>query len=109
MNITWILFGIIILGFGAFGAFALPWIRANVTAEQLAILNGIAHTVVFAAEQIFGAKMGQDKLAYALNLAKKLLEKKHLIFDEEVVRAAIEEQVKQLKIKGQEDANSQGE
>lgn len=109
MNITWILLGIIILAFGAFGAFAMPWIRTHVTAEQLTILNGIAHTVVFAAEQIFGAKMGADKLAYALNLAKKLLEKKHLVFDEEVVRAAIEEQVKQLKIDGQENADSKSE
>jgi hypothetical protein len=38
------------------------------------MLAGIAQTVVFAAEKIFGAKMGEDKLAYALNLAKKLLE-----------------------------------
>ena len=96
MNITWILLGVIILAFGAFGAFAMPYIRTHVTAEQIAILRGIAHTVVFAAEQIFGAKMGADKLAYALGLAKRLLESKGLTFDEDTVRAAIEEQVKQL-------------
>jgi len=33
MNITWIILGIIILAFGAFGAFAMPWIRAHATAE----------------------------------------------------------------------------
>jgi hypothetical protein len=54
--------------------------------------------VVFAAEKIFGAKMGTDKLAYALDLAKKLLEKKGLTFDEEVIRAAIEAQVQQLNL-----------
>ena len=96
MNITWILLGVIILAFGAFGAFAMPYIRAHVTAEQITILRGIAHTVVFAAEQIFGAKMGADKLAYALGLAKRLLESKGLTFEEDVIRAAIEEQVKQL-------------
>lgn len=106
MNITWIILGVIILVFGAFGAFALPWIRAHATAEQLAVLYGIARTVVYAAEQIFiGAKMGEDKLSYALKLAQKLLSKKHLTFDEDVVRAAIEEQVKQLKLKEQEDAS----
>jgi len=42
--------------------------------------------------------MGDDKLAYALKLAKKLLSKKHLTFDEDVIRAAIEEQVKQLNL-----------
>ena len=95
-NITWILLGIIILAFGAFGAYAIPYIRAHVTGEQIAILRGIAHTVVFAAEQIFGAKMGADKLAYAIGLAKRLLESKKLTFDEDVIRAAIEEQVKEL-------------
>jgi len=40
--------------------------------------------------------MGADKLAYALNLAKKLLGKKNLSFDEDEVRAAIEAQVKQM-------------
>lgn len=96
MNITWILLGVIILAFGAFGAFAMPYIRTHVTSEQITILRGIAHTVVFAAEQIFGAKMGADKLAYALGLAKRLLESKGLTFEEDVIRAAIEEQVKQL-------------
>jgi hypothetical protein len=42
--------------------------------------------------------MGPDKLAYALNLAKKLLETKGLSFDEEVIRAAIEAQVQQLEL-----------
>ena len=62
------------------------------------MLAGIAQTVVFAAEKIFGAKMGNDKLKYALNLAKKLLEKKGLTFDEDEIRAAIEAQVEQLDL-----------
>jgi len=37
--------------------------------------------------------MGADKLQYALNLAKALLVKKGLTFDEDVIRAAIEAQV----------------
>jgi len=40
--------------------------------------------------------MGKDKLEYALKMAKQLLEKKGLTFDEEEIRAAIEAQVKQL-------------
>ena len=67
------------------------------TADQIAILTGIAQTVVYAAEKIFGAKMGADKLAYAMNLAKSLLSKKGLTFDEDVIRAAIEAQVQSLK------------
>jgi len=53
------------------------------------MLSGIAQTVVFAAEKIFGAKMGKDKLEYAMALAKNLLSAKGLTFDEDVIRAAI--------------------
>ena len=96
MNITQILLGIIILLGGLVSVFVLPYLKAHLTAEQIGILTGIAQTVVYAAEKIFGAKMGEDKLAYAMNLAKKLLEKKGLTFDEDVLRAAIEAQVQQL-------------
>lgn len=96
MNITQILLGIIILLGGLISVFVIPYIKTHVSAEQLAILSGIAQTVVYAAEKIFGAKMGKDKLAYALGLAKKLLASKNLTFDEEIIRAAIESQVQQL-------------
>jgi len=42
--------------------------------------------------------MGADKLAYALKVAKDLLAKKKLSFDEDVIRAAIEAQVQQLSL-----------
>ena len=98
MDITQILLGAILVLGGLFILIAWPYIKSHVSAEQLSMLAGIAQTVVFAAEKIFGAKMGADKLAYALNLAKKLLEKKGLTFDEEVIRAAIEAQVQQLEL-----------
>lgn len=101
MNITQILLGLILILGGVFTLIAWPYIKTHVSAEQLSMLAGIAQTVVFAAEKIFGAKMGEDKLAYALSLAKKLLEKKGLTFDEETIRAAIEAQVKQLDIEQQ--------
>lgn len=96
MNITQILLGIIIILFGVVGLFAIPYLKTHMTAEQITVLGGIAQTVVYAAEKIFGAKMGKDKLAYALELAKKLLTSKGLTFDEDVIRAAIEAQVQQL-------------
>ena len=96
MDITTILLGIILILGGVATLIIWPYIKTHVSAEQLSMLAGIAQTVVFAAEKIFGAKMGEDKLAYALNLAKKLLEKKGLTFDEDVIRAAIESQVQKL-------------
>ncbi len=98
MNITQILLGAIFVLGGLFILIAWPYIKSHVSAEQLSLLAGIAQTVVYAAEKIFGAKMGEDKLAYALGLAKKLLEKKNLTFDEDVIRAAIEAQVQQLNL-----------
>ena len=98
MNITQILLGIILILGGLVTLIVWPYIKTHVSAEQLSILVGIAQTVVFAAEKIFGAKMGEDKLDYALRLAKQLLQKKGLTFDEEVVRAAIEAQVQQLNL-----------
>lgn len=98
MNITQILLGIILILGGVFTLILWPYIRTHVSTEQLSILAGIAQTVVFAAEKIFGAKMGPDKLAYALDLARKLLAKKGLSFDEDVIRAAIEAQVEQLNL-----------
>lgn len=98
MNITQILLGIIILIGGAVSLFVVPYLKTHMTAEQISILAGIAQTVVYAAEKIFGAKMGEDKLKYALNLAKDLLTKKGLTFDEDVIRAAIEAQVQELNL-----------
>lgn len=98
MNITQILLGLILILGGVFTLVVWPYIKAHVSAEQLSMLAGIAQTVVYAAEKIFGAKMGADKLHYALDLAKKLLEQKGLTFDEEVIRAAIEAQVQQLNL-----------
>lgn len=98
MDITQILLGIIILLGGLISVFVIPYVKTHVSVEQLTLLSGIAQTVVYAAEKIFGAKMGKDKLAYALDLAKKLLASKKLSFDEDVIRAAIESQVQQLTI-----------
>ncbi len=98
MNITQILLGLILILGGVFTMIIWPYIKTHVSSEQLSLLAGIAQTVVYAAEKIFGAKMGKDKLAYALNLAKSLLDKKGLTFDEDVIRAAIEAQVQQLNL-----------
>ena len=92
-DITYIILGVILIVFGVGAKIVWPNIQARLTAEQLNALRTVASIVVYAAEKIFGAKMGEDKLAYALNLAKRLLAKKKLSFDEDEIRAAIEAQV----------------
>lgn len=97
-NITWILVGLILIIGGALTAFGIPFLRSKLSVEQINTLKQVANIAVYAAEQLFGAKMGKDKKAYALEYAKKLLAKFNLTFDEEAVDAAIESQVKELNI-----------
>jgi hypothetical protein len=42
--------------------------------------------------------MGKDKLAYAIEYVKNLLATKNLTFDENIIRGAIEAQVKELNL-----------
>ena len=98
IDITYIILGLILILGGLITGFGVPFIRSKLSADQLAALKTTARIAVYAAEQIFGAKMGPDKLAYAINLVKSLLAKKNLTFHDEEVRAAIEAQVKEMNI-----------
>ena len=42
----------------------IPWIKARTTQQQQANLTAVVRTFVYAAEQLFGANSGPDKLAY---------------------------------------------
>ena len=101
-DVTYIIVGIIAIIGGLLTAFGLPFLRSKINAEQLATLKQVVNIAVYAAEQLFGAKMGPDKKAFALEYAKKLLAKFRLTFDDDVVDAAIEAQVKELKIEEKE-------
>lgn len=95
-NITYIALGIILILGGLLTGFGIPFIKAKLSGEQLNTLKQIINIAVYAAEQLFGAKMGKDKKAFALAYAKKLLAKFGLTFDDEAVDAAIEAQVKEM-------------
>ena len=97
-DITTILIGFILIVSGFIGFYAVKWLKAHVSVEQLNMITGCAQTVVYAAEKIFGAKMGPDKKAYAVAQLKKWLESKHITFDEEAVNAVIEAEVQKLDI-----------
>ena len=97
-DVTYIIVGIILVAGGLIGGFGYPMLKSKLSVEQLNALGTIANIAVYAAEQTFGAKMGKDKKAFALDYAKQLLSKFKLTFDEDVVGGAIEAQVKELKI-----------
>lgn len=101
-DITYILLGLILIVCGVIAHFAIPFFRSKMSVEQIATLKQVVNIAVYAAEQILGPKMGKDKKAFALDYAKKLLSKFNLTFDEAAIDAAIEAQVKELKIEVKE-------
>ena len=65
----------------------IPWIKARTTAEQQAQLRAAVKIAVFAAEQIFGAGNGAEKMDYAL----KWLRDQGYEVDSRQVEAAVAE------------------
>jgi len=63
----------------------VPWIKSKTTKEQQAAMNVIVDTLVFAAEQIYGAGTGKTKLEY---VQAQLLSKGYLV-DLDAIEAAV--------------------
>ena len=72
----------------------IPWIKAKTTNEQQAMLHAAARTLVFAAEQIYGAGKGKEKLDYVI----RELEKQGFTADRYVVEAAVRENFETLSL-----------
>lgn len=72
----------------------IPLIKSKTTAEQQAHLQAIINSVVYAAEQLFGAGRGEEKLDYALSQ----LEEMGIKIDKPAVRVGIEAAVKALNL-----------
>ena len=65
----------------------IPWIKARTTSEQQAQLKAAIKVAVFAAEQIFGAGHGEEKMDYAL----RWLREQGFEIDSRQVEAAVAE------------------
>ena len=72
----------------------IPWIKAKTSNEQQAMLAATVRTLVFAAEQFYGAGHGEDKLNYVL----AELEKKGYAADRNIVEAAVRENLETLSL-----------
>lgn len=65
----------------------VPWIQARTTAQQQALLTAAVRVAVYAAEQLYGAGAGKDKLMYV----KAQLAKKGFRVDVDEIEAAVKE------------------
>lgn len=63
----------------------IPWIRAKTTAQQQSALSMVADVLVYAAEQMYGSGMGQEKLTYV----RREMEKRGFTVDMAVIEAAV--------------------
>jgi hypothetical protein len=63
--------------------------------ELYEILTAVSSTAVQAAEQVYGGEKGQEKKAYALNVAEKYLSAKGINLDLDIIDAYIESAVKE--------------
>ena len=73
----------------------IPWIKAKTTNEQQALLRATVVTLVFAAEQIYGAGEGSAKLDFVI----KQLEEKGFTADRFEIEAVVKEYTDALHAK----------
>lgn len=92
IDLTQLMQAIVSLAVTLITAFVIPWIRARYSFEQRQRIAAVYQTIVYAAEQMFGAGMGEKKLEWAV----QQLEAKGFVVD----RAAIEAEVRKMQSLG---------
>ena len=92
VDLTGMLQAVVSLSVALITAFLIPWIRGRYTADERRRIAAVYETVVYAAEQLYGAGRGGEKLDWAIGQ----LEARGLTAD----RAAIEAQVRHMQSLG---------
>lgn len=65
----------------------IPWIKSKTTESQQAVLMATVRTLVYAAEQLYGAGKGKEKFAYV----RQKLQEKGFDVDIDAIEAAVKE------------------
>ena len=98
IDLTQIILCVITLIFGLITRYAIPYVKDKLDNNKKDLLRIAIKTAVYAAEQIYHADQGQEKMKYVV----ALLYQQGFILDpdqiEETTRAQIEAMVKELKI-----------
>lgn len=87
IDLTPIIQAIIVLIAAVIAYKVVPWLKANTTESQYAQLLAVTRTLVFAAEQLYGAGRGEEKLLFVKN---KLREKGYTV-DIDAIEAMVRE------------------
>lgn len=65
----------------------IPWIKSKTTESQQAVLMATVRTLVYAAEQLYGAGKGKEKFTYV----RQKLQEKGFDVDVDAIEAAVKE------------------
>lgn len=87
INLTPIFEAVIMLLAAVITYKVIPWIKSKTTNEQRKLLDATVNTLVFAAEQLYGAGRGQEKLDFVL----AELRERGFTADRVAVEAAVKE------------------
>lgn len=73
--------------------FLIPWLRERYGVESLEKARSLVQVAVYAAEKLYGAGHGQEKLAYA----ELVLAENKIKLDTETVMAMIDAEIKKME------------
>ena len=109
IDITPIVNAVIALLAAGVSVFLIPWIKSKTTSEQQALLTATVRTLVYAAEQLYGAGKGAEKLDYVI----KELEARGFTADRAAIEAAVAEELNRVETyettETVEEADGEGE
>lgn len=91
---------IISLAFTAITLFLIPWLRERYGNENLKKAQSWVEIAVLAAEKIYGAGRGDEKLAYA----EWVLEQHQVKLDLDTLKAMVDAEIKKLELAEKKEA-----
>lgn len=83
----------------------IPWIKARTTAEQQSVMHAVVKTLVFAAEQLYGAKSGSEKLDWVI----AQLQQKGYTVERAEIEAVVKEYTEALHVKKEDKTEVKSE
>jgi hypothetical protein len=98
INLTEIIMAVITLLFGLLMRYLVPSLKNNMDEKQMEMFRVCVKSAVYAAEQLYGSKQGQEKLAYVIKVLDENGYKVNKDKIEDTTRVLIESFVKELNL-----------